>query len=105
AVAPTVVPGSLVKVDLESGKVVDVVPVSRIPGEIEIVGRYVFAASEGDRTLTRVDTRTGAVVRSGQYDATGGLAAEGTKRGWGAGVRPGQGPSVDAPPPPLPPPP
>ncbi len=47
---PTVVPDSLVKIDLESDKIVDVVPVGRIPHEIEIVGRYVFAASEGDGT-------------------------------------------------------
>lgn len=95
-VAPTVVPDSLVKVDLESGKVVDVVPVGRIPGDIAIVGRYVFAASEGDGTLTRVDTRTGAVVRSGKYDASGGLAAEGAKRVWVASVGRGQVTLVDA---------
>ena len=94
---PTVVPDSLVKVDLESGKIVDVVPVGRIPGtEIEIVGRYVFAASEGDGTLTRVDTRTGAVVNSGKFDASGGLAAEGAKRVWVASVRRRQVTLVDA---------
>jgi YVTN family beta-propeller protein len=93
---PTVVPDSLVKVDLRSDKIVDVVPVGRIPGEIEIVGRYVFAASEGDGTLTRVDTGTGAVVRSGKFDASGGLAAEGAKRVWVASVRRQQVMSVDA---------
>jgi YVTN family beta-propeller protein len=93
---PTVVPDSLVKIDLESGKIVDVVPVGRIPGEIEIVGRYVFAASEGDGTLTRVDSLTGAVVRSRKYDASGGLAAEGAKRVWVASVGRGHVTSVDA---------
>jgi YVTN family beta-propeller protein len=93
---PTVVPDSLVKVDLESDKIVDVVPVGRIPAEIEIVGRYVFAASEGDGTLTRVDTRTGAVVSSGKFDAGGGLAAEGAKRVWVASVRRRQVTLVDA---------
>src|SRR5262245_26131776 len=93
--APTVVPGSLVKIDLESGKVVDVVPVGRDPAAIEMVGRYVFAASEGDGTLTRVDTRTGAVVNSGKYDATGGLAAEGVKRVWVASIGRGQVTAVD----------
>jgi YVTN family beta-propeller protein len=92
--APTVVPGSLVKIDLESGKVVDVVPVGRDPTATEIVGRYVFASSEDDGTLTRVDTRTGAVVNSGKYDATGGLAAEGAKRVWVASSR--QVTAVDA---------
>ena len=93
---PTVVPDSLVKIDLESDKIVDVVPVGRIPHEIEIVGRYVFAASEGDGTLTRVDTRTGAVVNSGKFDASDGLAAEGAKRVWVASVGRGQVTSVDA---------
>jgi YVTN family beta-propeller protein len=94
--APTVVPGSLVKIDLESGKVVDVVPLGRDPAAIEIVGPYVFAASEDDGTLTRVDTGTGAVVNSGKYDATGDLAAEGAKRVWVASIGRGQVTAVDA---------
>ena len=55
-----------------------------------------FAASEGDGTLTRVDTRTGAVVSSGKYDASGGLAAEGAKRVWVASVGRRQVTLVDA---------
>jgi YVTN family beta-propeller protein len=94
--APTVVPGSLAKIDLESGKIVDVVPLGRDPAAIEIVGRYVFAASEDDGTLTRVDTRTGAVVNSGKYDATGDLAAEGAKRVWVASIGRGRVTAVDA---------
>ena len=93
---PTVRPDSLVKIDLESDKIVDVAPVGRIPNEIEIVGRYVFATSEGDGTLTRVDTRTGAVVNSGKYDAGAGLAADGAKRVWVASVGRRQVTSVDA---------
>ncbi len=96
AATPTVVPDSLVKVDLESHKIVDVVPVGRIPHEIERVGPYIFAASEGDGTLTRVDTRTGAVVNSGKFDASDGLAAEGAKRVWVASVRRRQVTLVDA---------
>jgi YVTN family beta-propeller protein len=93
---PTVLPDSLVKIDLESGKIVDVVPVGRIPNAIEVVGRYVFAASEDDGTLTRLDTRTGAVVNSGKYDASDSVAAEGAKRVWVASVGRGQVTSVDA---------
>jgi YVTN family beta-propeller protein len=93
---PTVRPDSLVKIDLESNKIVDVAPMGRIPNEIEIVGRYVFAVSEGDGTLTRVDTRTGAVLNSGKYDAGEGLAADGPKRVWVASVRRRQVTSVDA---------
>ena len=92
---PSVVPDSLVKIDPESDEIVDVVPVGRIPAEIEIVGRYVFAASEGDGTLTRVDTRTGAVVNSGKFDASDGLAAEGARRVWVASVGRRQVTSVD----------
>jgi len=93
--APTVVPESLVKIDLQSDKIVDVVPVGRIPHEIEMVGPYAFAASEGDGTLTRVDTRTGAVVNSGRFDASDGLAAWG-ERVWVASVGRRQVTPVDA---------
>jgi DNA-binding beta-propeller fold protein YncE len=92
---PTVVGDSLVKIDLESNKIVDVVPVGRIPHEIEMVGPYVFAASEGDGTLTRIDTRTGAVVNSGKFDASDGLAAWG-ERVWVASVGRRQVTPVDA---------
>jgi YVTN family beta-propeller protein len=80
--APPVVPNSLVKIDANTQEVVDVFPVGRGPGMVEIVGRYVFLASEGDGTLTRVDRRTGAVVNSGQYDAGRGIAREGDERLW-----------------------
>jgi YVTN family beta-propeller protein len=94
---PAVVPDSLVKIDLESGKIVKVFPVGRGPGTgIRIVGRYVFAASEGDGTLTRVDTHTDDVVNSGKFDATGGLAAESARQVWVASVRRRQVTLVDA---------
>jgi hypothetical protein len=64
--APTVEPESLVKIDAESNKIVDVIPVGRSPREVEVVGDYAFAASEADGTITRVDSRTGAVTNSGQ---------------------------------------
>jgi YVTN family beta-propeller protein len=84
--SPAVVGNSLVKIDLDSDKIVDVVPVGRIPSEIESVGKYEFAASGGDGTLTRVDRRTGRVVNSGRFDADAGLAAEGDDRMWVASV-------------------
>jgi YVTN family beta-propeller protein len=93
---PTVLPDSLVRIDLESDKIVGVVSVGRIPNEIAIVGRYVFAVSEGDGTLTRVDTRTGAVVTSGKFDASDSLAAEGAKRVWVSSVGRRQVTLVDA---------
>ena len=58
----------------------------RSPREVEVVGDYAFAASESDGTLTRVDSRTGAVTNSGQYDASDGLAGEGDEWLWVASV-------------------
>jgi hypothetical protein len=78
--APSVTPESLVKIDLDTNEIVDVIPVGRNPREVEIIGNYVFVASESDGTLTRVDRRTGAVLNSGQYDAGDGLAGEGDDR-------------------------
>jgi YVTN family beta-propeller protein len=80
--APSVTPESLVEIDSETDEIADVFPVGRGSREIETVGDYVFVASENDGTLTRVDRRTGAVVNSGRYDATDGLAGEGDKRLW-----------------------
>jgi len=84
--APTVTPESLVKIDADSNEIVDVIPVGRSPREVEVVGDYAFAVSEADGTLTRVDSRTGAVTNSGQYDASDGLAGEGEEWLWVASV-------------------
>jgi YVTN family beta-propeller protein len=84
--APAVTAESLVKIDVETNRIVDVIPVGRSPREVEVVGDYVFVASEADGTLTRVDLRTGSVTNSGQYDASDGLAAEGDERLWVASV-------------------
>jgi YVTN family beta-propeller protein len=93
--APSVTPESLVKIDLDTNEIVDVIPVGRNPREIEIIGNYVFVASESDGTLTRVDRRTGAVLNSGQYDASDGLAGEGDDRLWVASVGRGEVVVVD----------
>jgi YVTN family beta-propeller protein len=77
-----VAPESLVKIDADSNKIVDVTPVGRSPREVEVVGDYAFVASEADGWLTRVDSRTGAVKNSGQYDARDGLAGEGDELLW-----------------------
>jgi YVTN family beta-propeller protein len=83
---PTVTPESLVKIDVATNKIMDVISVGRTPREVEVVGDYVFVASESDGTLTRIDRRTGAVTNSGQYDASDGLAGEGDERLWVASV-------------------
>jgi YVTN family beta-propeller protein len=80
--ALSVTANSLVEIDGATNGVVDVFPVGRDPREVETVGNYVIVASESDGSLTRIDRRTGAVVSSGRYDATDGLAGEGDERLW-----------------------
>jgi class 3 adenylate cyclase/streptogramin lyase len=80
--APLVVPHSVVKIDAESNEIVDVIPVGRNPGEVRVVGDYVFVSSEADKTLARIDARTGEVTTSGASGADGGLAAAGDRFVW-----------------------
>jgi YVTN family beta-propeller protein len=94
--APLVTDESLVEIDGATDKIVEVFPVGRDPREVERVGNYVFVASESDGSLTRVDRRTGAVITSGQYDATDGLAGEGEGRLWVSSPRRGEVTAVDA---------
>lgn len=75
--APTVVPNSVVKIDAESNEITDVIRVGRDPGELAIVGPYVFVAGQQDGTLTRIDRGTGELTTSGQFDATGSIAGAG----------------------------
>ena len=74
---PAVVPDSLVKIDVETNEIVDVVPVGREPGQVELVGPYVFVTSIEDKTLHRLDTRTGVVETSGAYGTDGAIVADG----------------------------
>jgi DNA-binding SARP family transcriptional activator/streptogramin lyase len=80
--APTVVANSLVRLDAESGRVLQVVRDVDDPGQVEIVGDYVFVAGSDDGILTRVDRLSGEVATTGRYDATGGLAAMGDRGLW-----------------------
>ncbi len=80
--APTVTPASLVKIDPGSNDIVDVIPVGRNPGEVEIVGDYVFVASVDDATLSRIDSRTGVLRNSGRYSADGSIARQGDRWLW-----------------------
>jgi len=80
--APSPVPNSLVKIDAETNKIVDVIPVGRSPGEVGVVGDYVVVSSREDATLTRVDVRTGETTTSGASGADMGLAVAGGKYVW-----------------------
>ena len=64
--APTAAPNSLVKIDPETGAIVDVFRVGLGPSTPAIVGNYVFVSSERE-TLSRID------VRSGEVETFGGI--------------------------------
>jgi YVTN family beta-propeller protein len=74
---PALAPNSLVKIGVATGKVEDVVPIGRDPGQVVILGPYVFVTSQEDKTLHRLDTRTGDVETSGAYATDGALTADG----------------------------
>jgi hypothetical protein len=75
--APALAPNSLVKIDVETGAVEDVIPVGRDPGQVAIVGPYVFVTSQEDKSLHRIDTRSGAERKSGVDVTDGALVADG----------------------------
>jgi DNA-binding SARP family transcriptional activator len=78
----SVQPDSLVEIDEATGKVVGDVRVGRDPGQVAIVGRWIFAPSQIDGTLYRVDRATGAVTTSGRFSTGGSLAAENDAQLW-----------------------
>jgi DNA-binding SARP family transcriptional activator len=94
--APVVAPNTLVKIDAETNEIVDVVPVGREPGEVRVVGGYVFVSSETDETLTRIAMDTGEVTTSGASGADGGLAAAGDRFVWVTSVNRARVERVDA---------
>jgi YVTN family beta-propeller protein len=67
---PAVVPDSLVKIDPETGEIIEVYRVGpSTNGVTTVVGSYVFFSSDDREILTRID------VRSGEMDIFGGLAS------------------------------
>ena len=87
---PAVVPNSLVRIDTTTNEIADVFPVGRNPGDVAIVGPYVFVSSEEDATLTRIDVRSDEVTTSGTSGADSSLAAEGDSFVWAASLRRGR---------------
>ena len=80
--APTVVPNSLVKIDPEMGEIVDVFPAGGDPWKPAVVGNYVFVASEGDETLSRIDVSSGEVETFGEIPSPAGVADGGDGTIW-----------------------
>jgi DNA-binding SARP family transcriptional activator/streptogramin lyase len=74
--APVVVPNSIVRIDPSTNRVAQVIPVGRKPSALIESNRVVWVANEGDRTLSRVDTRTGKVQTIGGSTDVGFLARD-----------------------------
>jgi DNA-binding SARP family transcriptional activator/streptogramin lyase len=80
--SPVVVRDSLVKLDPDTGKILEVIKVGHQPVSVAVVGNDVWTANVDDGTLTRVD------VKSGHTDSLGGirppfdLAADGSHHLW-----------------------
>ena len=70
-------PDSLVKIDTQTNEIVDVVRIGRDPGQVAIVGKYVFVTSQRDQTLHRVDVASGDITVSGAFAAGAALAGTG----------------------------
>jgi YVTN family beta-propeller protein len=80
------VPHSLLKLDARTNRLTRVHPVGHDPGQVEVVGEYVFVAGQADGTLSRVHRRSGEVTTSARYDATGSIAGSGDNSLWVASV-------------------
>jgi DNA-binding beta-propeller fold protein YncE len=73
----TVLPNSLVEIDPATNEVVDSIGVGAQPGQVRVLGGNVFVTSVKNKTLSRIEARTGAVRTSGEHAAGPGIAAAG----------------------------
>jgi YVTN family beta-propeller protein len=80
--APVVIPNSLVKVDPDTGKVLDVIRVGRQPVAVAVVGRHIWVSNNEDETVMRVDPETGRTDPIGGVRPPLDLVADGTRYVW-----------------------
>jgi DNA-binding SARP family transcriptional activator/streptogramin lyase len=80
--APTVVRDSLVKLDPDTGRILDVTKVGGQPVSVAVVGDTVWTASVDDSTLTSVDLKSGQVGTVGGIRAPFDLAVDGERHLW-----------------------
>lgn len=80
--APTVIENSLVKIDPETGKVLDVFPVGRQPVAVAVADDFVWVSNNEDETVTRVDPKTGHSVTVGGVKPPLDLVADGVGHVW-----------------------
>ena len=85
---PPIRPGSLVKLDPESGEVLDVFSIARHGGLIRIVGDNVWVHNWDERTVTRLNARTGALDTIGIETAAGGITGADDGRVWVSAAKP-----------------
>jgi DNA-binding beta-propeller fold protein YncE len=69
-------PNSILRIDPETNEVVQSIPVGRHPGTLLAVGDALWVANDRDRTLSRVDPRTGKVATIGGIPDVGFLASD-----------------------------
>jgi streptogramin lyase len=82
AKSPVVVPDSLVKIDPKTNKVVDVIPVGRLPVAAALAGDFVWVVNVGDSTLTRVDSNSGDARTIGGLTNPTGITGDGNGNVW-----------------------
>jgi DNA-binding SARP family transcriptional activator/streptogramin lyase len=80
--APTVVEDSLVKLDPDTGKILDVTKVGRQPVSVAVVGHAVWTGNVDDATLTSVDLKSGRVGTLGAIRVPFDLVADGQRHLW-----------------------
>lgn len=73
---PVVVANSIVRIDSRTNRVAQVISVGRKPNALIESNGIVWVANEGDRTLSRADTRTGEVRTVGGSTDVGFLARD-----------------------------
>jgi DNA-binding SARP family transcriptional activator/streptogramin lyase len=80
--SPVVVRDSLVKLDPDTGKVLDVVRVGHQPISVAVVGNDVWTGNVEDATLTRIDAKSGHTDTLGGIRAPYDVAAVGSHHLW-----------------------
>jgi DNA-binding SARP family transcriptional activator/streptogramin lyase len=79
---PKVVPNSLVKLDPNTGKVLDVIKVGRQPVAVAVAGDAVWVSNNENETVTRVDPKTGDTDTIGGLRPPVDIVADGAGHVW-----------------------
>jgi DNA-binding SARP family transcriptional activator/DNA-binding beta-propeller fold protein YncE len=80
--ARVVVRNSLVKIDPDTGKVLDVIRVGRQPVAVAVAGHFVWVSNNEDATVTRLDLKTGHTDTIGGLEPPLDLVADGSRHVW-----------------------